>query len=93
MIAGEAGADYVAFSGREDRPELAADPSILSWWQVMMTLPCVAMGRIDLGEVADLARAGADFVVLDEAVWAHPEGAAAAVAEADRQLARVERES
>mgnify|MGYP006439608999 CR=1 FL=1 len=89
MLAGEAGADYVAFSGRGDDAAAAADPEILQWWQVMMTVPCVAMGDIGLAEVGDLARAGADFVALERAVWAHPDGPAAAVADANRQLAEV----
>jgi thiamine-phosphate pyrophosphorylase len=67
----------------------AADPEILQWWQVMMTVPCVAMGDIALEQVGDLARAGADFVALERAVWAHPDGPAAAVAEANRQLTEV----
>jgi len=91
MLAGEAGADYVAFSGRDGDPEAAADPAILDWWQTMMTVPCVAMGRIGLGDVHALAAAGADFVALETAVWAHPDGPESAVAEAVAQLARVRR--
>lgn len=87
MLAGEAGADYVAFAGRAGDPEASADPEILRWWQTMMTLPCVAMGAIGLGDTGDMARAGADFVALGEAVWDHPDGPGAAVAEANRQLA------
>lgn len=89
MLAGEAGADYVAFQGRERAPAAAADPEILRWWQIMMTVPCVAMGPIALGDAGDMARAGADFVALEAAVWDHPEGPGAAVAEANRQLAAV----
>lgn len=86
MIAGEAGADYVAFNGREGNPTLAADAGLLNWWQTMMTLPCVAMGRIGLADVEAMARAGADFVALDSAVWDHPANPAEAVAEANRRL-------
>ena len=91
MLAGEAGADYVAFSGRDSSPAAAADPALLDWWQTMMTVPCVAMGDIDLGDVHALAQAGADFVALNESVWDHPDGPATAVAEANKQLARVTR--
>jgi len=91
MLAGEAGADYVAFSGHDGDSEAAADPAILDWWQTMMTVPCVAMGRIGLGDVHALAAAGADFVALETAVWAHPDGPESAVAEAVAQLARVRR--
>ncbi len=86
MLAGEAEADYVAFSGREDAPGEAADPDLLNWWQVMMTLPCVAMGGVQLDQVGALAEAGADFVALEQAVWEHPQGPAAALAEAQHTL-------
>lgn len=86
MLAGEAEADYVAFSGREDDPGAAADPEILTWWQIMMTVPCVAMGRVGLDQVSALAEAGADFVALENAVWDHEDGPAAALAEAQRAL-------
>ena len=79
MAAGEAGADYVAFEAPQD--ELA---ELLAVWHESMTLPCVAMGisggEIGLENGAALARAGADFVAVGEAVWNHPEGPAAAVA-------------
>ncbi len=79
MEAGEAGADYVAFAAPRD--ELA---ELIAVWQESMTLPCVAMdmpdGTIGLDEAAALARAGADFLALGEAVWNHPGGAATGVA-------------
>lgn len=88
MLAGEAGADYIAFRGRADDPDGPADTELLTWWQAVMTPPCVAMGRIALADVEGLARAGADFVALGAAVWAHTEGPAAAVAEAQAALDR-----
>lgn len=91
MLAGEAGADYVAFAGREESEAAPAEPGILEWWQTMMELPCVAMGPIPLADVRALAEAGADFVALEDAVWAHPDGPAAAVAEANRRLAAARR--
>jgi thiamine-phosphate pyrophosphorylase len=92
MLAGEAGADYVAFAGREDEPGAAANPEILGWWQVMMELPCVAMGDVALVDTGPLAEAGADFVALGTAVWDHPQGPATAVAEATHQLQAVKRD-
>lgn len=86
MLAGEAEADYVAFTGRENDPEEAADPELLNWWQVMMTLPCVAMGRVRLDQIPELAEAGADFIALEQAVWEHPQGPAAALGEAQRGI-------
>lgn len=88
MLAGEAGADYVAFQGCDDDPSAAADPELLAWWQTMMTVPCVAMGRIAPGDAGTLARAGADFVALGDAVWSHKAGPGAAVTEAMAALAR-----
>ena len=73
--AAEAGADYVAFAGPEDALE-----ELLSWWQETMTPPCVAFGAGDLETALRQGRAGADFLALDDAVWNHPEGPAAAVA-------------
>ena len=78
MVAGEREADYVAFGrlGPEPGP---ADPDLLTWWQEMMTVPCVALGAASVEDCARLARAGADFVAVDGPVWDHPEGPATAV--------------
>ncbi len=84
MEAGEAGADYVAFGAFFDtttkptthRPE----PSLLTWWTTLSQLPCVAIGGITAANAAPLVAAGADFLAVSGAVWAHPEGPAAGVA-------------
>lgn len=84
MAAGEAGADYVAFGAfyptttKEviHRP----DPSILGWWTTLFELPCVAIGGITPDNGAALVRAGADFLAVSSAVWAHAAGARAGVA-------------
>jgi thiamine-phosphate pyrophosphorylase len=83
MEAGEAGADYVAFgaffpTATKDAPT-RADPDILRWWSEMMEIPCVAIGGITAANCAPLVEAGADFLAVVGAVWAHPEGAAAGV--------------
>ena len=91
MEAAEAGADYVAFGAffptttkeTAHRPE----PEILTIWQETVETPCVAIGGITAANAADLARAGADFVAVSGAVWAHPDGPAAAVRELDQVLA------
>jgi thiamine-phosphate pyrophosphorylase len=83
MEAGEAGADYVAFGAfyptstkeTHHRPE----PEILSWWSTLFELPCVAIGGITPDNARPLIEAGADFIAVLSAVWAHPEGPAAAV--------------
>jgi thiamine-phosphate pyrophosphorylase len=83
MEAGEAGADYVAFGAffptttkdTQHRP----DPSILSWWTTLFEIPCVAIGGITPDNGRVLVEAGADFLAVCAAVWAHPDGPAAAV--------------
>lgn len=84
MEAGEAGADYVAFGAFYEtttkpshyRPE----PLLLTWWTTLSQLPCVAIGGITPVNAAPLIAAGADFITVVNAVWAHPEGPAAGVA-------------
>ncbi|MBB4630431.1 thiamine phosphate synthase [Sphingosinicella soli] len=79
----EAGADYVAFGAfyptatkeTTHRP----DPSILSWWTTISEIPCVAIGGITPENAAPLVAAGADFLAVCGAVWAHPQGPAAGV--------------
>ncbi|GAB5469463.1 MAG: thiamine phosphate synthase [Rhodospirillales bacterium] len=78
MEAGEAGADYVSFGSFDPEP-LPPDPDLLTWWQEMMELPCVAMGGVTLENAGALAEAGADFLALRNAVWNHPEGPLAAI--------------
>ena len=83
MEAGEAGADYVAFGAfyptatKEVRHR--PDPAILSWWTTLFEIPCVAIGGITPENGRVLVEAGADFLAVCSAVWAHPGGPAAAV--------------
>ena len=83
MEAGEAGADYVAFGAfyptTTKAVEHHADPEILTWWQGMFELPCVAIGGITPENALVLIEAGADFLAVSAAVWSDPEGPAAAV--------------
>ena len=77
VAAAETGADYVAFGDLDAAVPPPAE--LLSLWQETMTPPCVALGGITLANAAGLARAGADFLAVENAVWDHPEGPAAAV--------------
>ncbi|MGH6915390.1 MAG: thiamine phosphate synthase, partial [Geminicoccales bacterium] len=52
---------------------------LIAWWNELFVLPCLAEGALDAAACASLARAGADFVALGDAVWRHPDGAAAGV--------------
>ncbi|MFM2302136.1 MAG: hypothetical protein RLZZ84_1872 [Pseudomonadota bacterium] len=80
MEAGEAGADYVAFgaffpSSTKDT-EHRAEPDLLTWWQNLMEIPCVAIGGITPENCAPLVAAGADFLAVSGAVWNGDEAAA-----------------
>ena len=90
MEAGEAGADYVAFGAfyptTTKAVEHHADPEILEWWQGMFELPCVAIGGITPENAPTLIEAGADFLAVSAAVWAHPDGPGAAVRAFDALL-------
>ena len=73
MDAGEAGADYVAFGAffpTTTKPvEHHAEPEILTWWQGLFELPCVAIGGITPQNAPALVAAGADFLAVSGAVW------------------------
>lgn len=73
MVAGEAGADYVAFGAffptTTKEVKHHAEPAILTWWQSLFELPCVAIGGITAENCAPLVRAGADFLAVCGAVW------------------------
>jgi thiamine-phosphate pyrophosphorylase len=80
MEAGEAGADYVAFGSffpSETKPsEHRPEPELLTWWQSIFELPCVAIGGITPENCGPLIKAGADFIAVSAAVWNGDEAAA-----------------
>ena len=88
MLAGESGADYVMF-GEPDaagrRPAFDAVVERVAWWTEIFEIPCVAYAA-SLDEAEALARAGADFVAVGEAVWRTAQG----VTEAGKRLAVAE---
>lgn len=97
IVAGEQGADYVAFGAfyptRSKDPDKLAKygtptPDILTWWQETMLLPCVAIGGITPANCTPLVRAGADFIAAITAVWSHPESPKKAVEEFNRAIAQ-----
>jgi thiamine-phosphate pyrophosphorylase len=77
MRAGEIGADYLMFAD----DDLEALIERVAWCAELFSTPVVAHAAA-LADVAPLAGAGADFVLVDEAVWRDARGPAAAVAEA-----------
>lgn len=81
--AGEAGADYVAFGAffptttkeTEFQPEL----DILTAWDEVTEIPCVAIGGITVENCRVVAQAGAHFVAVSSGVWDYEGGPVAAV--------------
>ncbi|WP_299624423.1 thiamine phosphate synthase [Pelagibius sp.] len=76
MLAGEEGADYVAF-GALDGSE-ATDPDLVDWWARSMTPPLVVCGAGDPAAVRSYAEAGADFIALNADMWLHVDNPLAA---------------
>lgn len=96
IVAAEAGADYVAFgaffpsltkAGAKFRPT----PDLIAWWTQTMVVPCCAIGGITQENCPPLVEAGADFLAVIGAVWSHPAGPRAAVAEFNEVFARLGR--
>jgi thiamine-phosphate pyrophosphorylase len=82
MDAGEAGVDYVAFGAffptTTKQVEHRAEPELLTWWQGLFEVPCVAIGGITPDNACVLVEAGADFLAVSAAVWDHDEAVAVA---------------
>lgn len=80
MEAGEMGADYVAFGAffptTTKDVKHRAETDLLTWWQSIFEIPCVAIGGITAENCAPLVRAGADFLAVSGAVWNGDEAAA-----------------
>ncbi len=83
MVAGEEGADYVAFGAffptSSKTPEALAHwgtptPELVEWWVVHTTVPCVAIGGITPENCRPLVEAGADFIAVITAIWQHSDG-------------------
>lgn len=93
MVAGEAGADYVAFGPFFPSPAageiVPVDPEILTWWTTVAAVPCVAWGGVTLENCAPLIEAGADFLAVSAAVWDHREGSKAAIRAFNDVIVRV----
>lgn len=84
MLAGERGADYVAFGAffetATKTPKTSADLDLLKWWSELFEIPCVAIGGITLDTARDVIEAGADYIAVCGGVWSHPDGPEAACA-------------
>jgi thiamine-phosphate pyrophosphorylase len=89
--AAEAGADYVAFGAffptATKTTTERADLEILEIWQEIMVVPCVAIGGLTPDNCRPIVAAGADFVAASSAIWNHPGGPKAAVADFNAAIA------
>jgi thiamine-phosphate pyrophosphorylase len=70
-------------------PPLQAIIERAAWWAEIFETPCVAYAP-SLDAVAALARTGAEFIALGEAVWSHAEGPADALRLAGAALGETE---
>jgi thiamine-phosphate pyrophosphorylase len=88
MLAGERGTDYVMFGEPKAdgyRPSFETIIERVQWWADLFTVPCVGFAA-GPHEIGPLVAAGADFVAVGDGIWNDARGAAAALAEAARQL-------
>jgi thiamine-phosphate pyrophosphorylase len=95
MSAGELDIDYVAFGDPAPdgwTPDADFVIDRVEWWSTIFNMPCVGFAS-SLADVERIARAGADFVALGDAVWSDPRSPAAAIAEAAGVLSRLVRSS
>lgn len=87
MAAGEAGADYVAFSAANTSKEARSErDDLVTWWAEIFEVPCVALSLATADDVEMADRNGADFasLVLPSAETA--EAIASLVGDADMRL-------
>jgi thiamine-phosphate pyrophosphorylase len=93
ITAAEAGADYIAFgaffpSMTKTATKYRATAELLQDWSETTVVPCCAIGGITQQNCGPLVEAGADFLAVIGAIWSHPKGPRAAVAEFNEVFAR-----
>jgi thiamine-phosphate pyrophosphorylase len=89
---GEAEPDYLFFGRLDGDSADAIFPRSLelaSWWSSVTIIPAIVMGGRALASVEEATANGIEFVALSAAVWDHPEGPGAAVANVAERLARL----
>ncbi|MCW9035610.1 MAG: thiamine phosphate synthase [Rhodospirillales bacterium] len=88
--AGELGADYVAFGAffptQTKEAKHQAELETLKAWNMMTTVPSVAIGGITVENCTPLVEAGADFLAVVAGVWDYPEGPGEAVRAFDNKI-------
>ncbi|PCI63712.1 MAG: thiamine phosphate synthase [Kordiimonadales bacterium] len=93
--AGDQGANYVAFGAcfeSETKPDADVVGTetlmeILTDWDEVTDVPCVAIGGITPENCRQVADAGAHFVAVSGSVWGHKDGPVAAVKAFGKALA------
>ena len=93
MVAGELGADYVAFGAFHTTATKEAvhhaTPDLVRQWSEIATVPCTAIGGITPDNCQPIVAAGADFIAVVSAVWSSPKGPTAAIQEFNSAIAGV----
>lgn len=88
---GETQPDYLFFGrfGYDLRPQPhPRNLALAAWWAEMIRIPCIVQGGSQTASVVDVARTGAEFVALCNAVFAPGLDPAREVAEANALLDR-----
>ena len=93
MLAGEQGADYVAFGAFHSTETKAvahhATLGLIAKWSEIATVPCVAIGGITPQNCRPLVEAGAEFIAVASAIWNYSDGPAKAVRTFNAAMANV----
>jgi thiamine-phosphate pyrophosphorylase len=90
MIAGEMGVDYVMFGEAYKDGEFPKLEQVIersAWWSELFEIPCIAFAPT-LESILPLARTGAEFIGLCDAIWLHEEGIDQALTLAAQLLAQ-----
>jgi thiamine-phosphate pyrophosphorylase len=78
MLAGERGADYVAFGAVYESatktPKTSAPLELFTWWRDLFETPCVAIGGISVDNARPVIEAGADYLAVCGGIWSHEQG-------------------
>ncbi len=84
MVAGERGADYVAFGSVYETatktPKSSAPLELFNWWRELFEIPSVAIGGITPDNAKPVIEAGADVLAVSGGVWNWPDGPESACA-------------
>ncbi len=89
LEAGECNPDFVFFGDldRDIRPEPhRKNLALASWWAQMVEIPCAVMGGNSPDSAVDVALTGAEFVVLNKAVFNYPGGPAEGICKVNELL-------